>query len=689
MWQLGYVYGIFTTGSGEGGPAVTGATGRQGSAMGLMGKFSGRPTGERMDSRPLSSGVRRIGRTLGVAGVTLAAAALLLVGTTSVASASGIPTGGTKQSGGTVRWAEPPGTPPTYIFPFISAQNSSVDNISQFQYLMYRPLYMFGFPGNNKTTLNSTLSLASVPVYGSGDTNATVALKPNYKWSNGESVTTTDVAFFLNMMHAETANWYDYVPGYIPDNIKSVSISSPTSMEVTFTKAVDPTWMTYNQFSQITPFPSAWDVTAAGAAAGSGGCSTGTFGAASTDAACTKVYNYLSGLAGDPTGYASSPIWNIVDGPYTIASSKGGSFSTSGQVTMVPNSAYTGPQKATVTLQQLPYTTDSAEFNALLGGNIDIGYLPQQDVTQNTTNATNPGTNNPRLSGFYLTPWVLFGFNYAVLKFESTGDNGNAGAIYKQLYVRQAMQSMVDQPTMISKFLKGYGVPTYGPVPVLPKNDLVDSFEQSNPYPYNPSHAKSLLTSHGWKVVANGTDTCEKAGSATGDCGAGVPKGAQLNFTMTYASGTQWQQQVMQVEQSAWNSIGIKTSLVANTFPTVISNYAPPCATGQPCTVEEGWWGGGWEYSPDYYPSGEVLFATGAGSNAGNYSNAKADTLIAQTTNTNTNLDAYQNYLSKQVPVVWQPNADYALTEVANKLRGVAPQNPFANLFPEYWYYVK
>ena len=275
-----------------------------------------------------------------------------------------------------------------------------------------------------------------------------------------------------------------------------------------------------------------------------------------------------------------------------------------------------------------------------------------------------------------------------MLKYESTGDNGNAGAIYKQLYVRQAMQSAVDQPAMISKFLKGYAVPTYGPVPVLPHNDLVDSFEQSNPYPHNTSHAQSLLTSHGWKNV-NGVDTCEKAGSAKGECGAGIPKGAQMNFTLVYASGTQWQQQVVQVEQSAWNSIGIKTSLESNTFPTVLQNYAAPCQSGQPCTVEEGWWGGGWEYSPDYYPSGETLFYTNAGSNAGNYSNAKADSLISATTNTSTNLNAYEDYLAQQVPVIWQPNADYELSEVANNLRGIAPQNPFANLFPEYWYYVK
>ncbi len=644
--------------------------------MGLKGKFSLHAS-------------RRLG-PLALGAVALATVGLTLIGTASVVGASGIPTGGTKQSGGTVRWAEPPGTPPTYIFPFMSPQNSSVDNISQFQYLMYRPLYMFGFPSNNKTTLNATLSLASIPTYGDGDTTATIALKPNYKWSDGESVTATDVAFFLNMLHAESSNgnWYDYVPGYIPDNIKSVAVNSPTSLTITLTKAVDPTWFTYNELSQVTPFPAAWDADAAGAAAGSGGCSTGTYASSATDAACTKVWTYLTGLAGNPSGYASSAVWNVVDGPYTINAAKGGSFSTSGAVTLVPNSAYTGPQKPTVTVEELPFTTDSAEFNALVGGSLDIGYLPQQDATQNTTNATVAGPNNSRLSNFYLSPWVLYGFNYAVLKYESTGDGGNAGAIYKQLYIRQAMQSAVNQPEMISKFLKGYGVPTYGPVPVIPKNSDVDSFEQSNPYPYNTSHATSLLTSHGWKNVS-GVDTCESAGSGPSQCGAGVPKGAKLNFTLVYASGTQWQQQVVQVEQSAWNSIGIKTALEGNTFPTVLQNYAGPCQSGSPCTQEEGWWGGGWEYSPDYYPSGETLFATDAASNAGNYSNAKADSLIAQTTSTETNLDAYQNYIAQQLPMVWQPNADYELSEVANSLRGVAPQNPFANLFPEYWYYVK
>ncbi len=260
--------------------------------MGLKGILTGNPM--------------RLGRTMALGAITLTCLSLMLIGTAGSAGASSIPTGGTKTSGGTVRWAELPGSPPTYIFPFMSSSTESVSNISQFQYMMYRPLYMFGFPSKNSATLNPTLSLASIPTYGNNDTTATVALK-NYKWSNGESVTATDVLFFMNMLHAETANWYDYVPGLFPDNVKSVVATSPSEVTFTFNKSYEPTWMTYNEFSQITPFPTAWDVTSATASPGSGGCSSGAYGAASTDAACTSVYNFLNGQSGNISSFAIEP----------------------------------------------------------------------------------------------------------------------------------------------------------------------------------------------------------------------------------------------------------------------------------------------------------------------------------------------------------------------------------------------
>ena len=164
-------------------------------------------------------------------------------------------------------WAEQPQTPPNYIFPFMSLTYFSVANISEFQYLMYRPLYWFG----NGTTpgLNENLSLADQPAYTNNNSTLTINLK-DYKWSNGETVTTQDVMFFLNMLHAEKANWAAYAPGgaSIPDSIKSVTIDSPTQMTLQLTTSVNTFWYTYNQLGQITPFPMAWDTTSTGGAPG-------------------------------------------------------------------------------------------------------------------------------------------------------------------------------------------------------------------------------------------------------------------------------------------------------------------------------------------------------------------------------------------------------------------------------------
>ena len=80
--------------------------------------------------------------------------------------------------------------------------------------------------------------------------------------------------------------------------------------------------------------------------------------------------------------------------------------------------------------------------------------------------------------------------------------------------------------------------------------------------------------------------------------------------------------------------------------------------------------------APDYYPSGETLFQTNAGSNSSNYSDAKADTLIAATNTTNTSLDSYENYLAKQVPSIWEPNADYESPRCGTRSGASLPRTP-------------
>jgi peptide/nickel transport system substrate-binding protein len=96
-------------------------------------------------------------------------------------------------------------------------------------------------------------------------------------------------------------------------------------------------------------------------------------------------------------------------------------------------------------------------------------------------------------------------------------------------------------------------------------------------------------------------------------------------------------------------------------------------------------WNGGWTFAPDYYPSGEELFQLGSEANYGDYNDAKNNALISATLDTNQTLTTWENYLAKQLPVIFQPDEAYALTEYNKNLSGVTPQNAFTGISPENW----
>jgi len=91
----------------------------------------------------------------------------------------------------------------------------------------------------------------------------------------------------------------------------------------------------------------------------------------------------------------------------------------------------------------------------------------------------------------------------------------------------------------------------------------------------------------------------------------------------------------------------------------------------------------------DFYPSGELLFQTGAGSNSGSYSDKKNDALIKDTNFGDATLASWQNYLVTQLPVFWQPNQAAQLTEIRKNLKGVVPQNPLQSINPENWFFTQ
>ena len=190
----------------------------------------------------------------GVAALALAAAGCSNSSSSSGSSASAA---GTPIAGGTAVMAEAPENAPSYIFPYMASAVVSNVNLFDFQYLMYRPLYWFGT--GDQPSVNTSLSLANLPVV-SGKT-VTITLKP-YMWSNGTQVTAQDVVFWLNMELAEPDNYFGYT-GF-PTNVSNIKVISPTELSMTMNQAYNSNWFLYNELSQITPMPAAWDRTASG-----------------------------------------------------------------------------------------------------------------------------------------------------------------------------------------------------------------------------------------------------------------------------------------------------------------------------------------------------------------------------------------------------------------------------------------
>jgi peptide/nickel transport system substrate-binding protein len=614
---------------------------------------------------------RKLAVVCGAAALALVAAACSSSNSGSSAPNASATAGGTKVAGGVATYALPPSTTPNYIFPFTSSSYISIVNLNNFGYLMYRPLYWFGQGAS--PTFNPSLSLADAPVY--NGKQVTITMK-GWKWSNGETVSAKDVLFWLHMMQAVgSTDWGAFVPGGIPTNVSNIKVVSPTELTMTMNKAYNPTWFTYNELSQLTPMPKAWDRTASGPS----DC---------TDvvADCAKVYAYLDSQSKAMSSWAASPIWSVVDGPWKLTS-----FNPDGNSTFVPNPSYSGSPKPTLSkFQEVPFTTESAEYNVLQasshgggGQKIDVGYLPTTDAPTKPANAK-VGANP--VNGYTLDPLYTWGINFFPVNLQSTTGNG---PILKQLYFRQTLENLMNQQAVISGPLKGYGYPTVGPVPLYPQTNYASpQTMKGDPWAYNPTAAKQTLTSHGWNVVPNGVTTCAKPSL----CGAGVKQGQKLQFTLPYATGVNWIDSEMTQLQSDASLVGIKINLAPKPFNQVTAIGAGNCVVAHiSCNWDFANWGGGWSFAPDYYPTGETLFLSGSGANSSGFSNTQNDSLINQTLTSNAMQPLYtwQNYVAAQLPVIWQPNGVYELTEVNNNLRGVIPQPTTLEINPENWYFVK
>ncbi len=576
-----------------------------------------------------------------------------------------LPKTGTPSNGGTITFGQISGQTPTSIWPMINGATCSTQTF-YFVSNMYVPLY-YG-PVGAKPAIDEGLSAATLPQYSNNDRTVTINLKPGMKWSNGKPVDAQDVSFYIALLKAaikeSPANWCQYAPGEFPDNVTSWSVKGQNTIVLHLVKSVNPNWFTLNQLQTtnggVYPLPSQnWNVDSAG-----GQHITDW---ATNPADAKKIYDYLN-KEGTTIADFSSPLWKVVDGPFALKN-----FNvTNSSYSIVPNKSYglsPKPRMSEVTFNT--YTSSTAMLNSMESGSLDIGTLDA-----GTQLGAIPKLTSAGYSVFGGPGWGWFG---GFINFKDTTDDFDK--VVAQSYIRGVFAQLVDQKGIIQHVYHGWAVPAYGPVPSAPTSPYIPSNVTKAPWPFNPSQAVATLKAHGWDVKPGGQTTCAKAGTASNECGAGIPAGTPIKFVWANLPESTASTGVLESEafaSEAKQAAGINVSFVTKTFNFLTANYnnANPAAAKYVNDWAVNNYGG---IFMNYYPTNDGLMSPGGALNMGSYNDPVATRLMAASVaSSSTSAIAKEvAYFSKQYPIFYMPDQDWIMV-VSNKVGG--PANTFLTM---------
>jgi len=400
-----------------------------------------------------------------------------------------------------------------------------------------------------------------------------------------------------------------YAPGLWPDNLVSWSAPSLTSLSVTLhmNAAYATQWMLYNQLSEIHG-----DARGVGrhfltGAPGSGGCGKLVYTKA-VAAACTKVWTFDTDnngksksphMAGDLASYATNPCGRSA----TALDAVGVQLQQRrGDIRAEPGVLRTAKAYLSKFIE-VPFLSDTSEFAALAAGGssgLQEGYAPAQNIPLN--NGPVGSTAQTPLSFPRTTTCAHLYLGHQLLpeNFNSIGDNGAAGAIFRQLYFRRRSRKVSTRPGSSGLWTRAT---EYRPMVRCRCTRRTPSFR-----PKSRTTCTRTASRRGKAAVEStvGRSTLVARTPAPVPDGperlwGRYPKGAPLSFTEPYASGAAAITETVDAETSAWSQMGINITSKAEPFDTVIGSATPcPSATvaKSACTWEMANWGGGWEYSP-------------------------------------------------------------------------------------------
>lgn len=609
---------------------------------------------------------RRRGRLL----LALATAgALLLTGCTGTSSTvdssmyDELPDeSGTAVDGGTVTIALTPGLTPNYIFP--NAPAAVGGNVIGYD-LMWRALYRASLEGE---PFDEATSLAEAPVFSEDERSAEITLR-DYSWSNGKPVTADDVVFTFALLKAAVAespaNWTFYNPGQFPDGV-SVTATADDKVTFTFDTAYNPAYLvSLLQLLFVMPADD-WAIAETG----------GPLLDYTQPENAAAIYAYLTGQSSDQSTFATNPLWQIVNGPYQLSAFE----PSTGSFSLTPNKEYSGPGDSRIEQVDFKaFTSAAAIYNQYEAGTLTVGRLDASYASK---------IDELREKGYnvYGAP-APARFDALVLNFANTVDNFDK--VIGQLYVRQALQHLIDQPG----YIKSRGIHSGTASENYSTGGLNSAyppeFGDEPTYPYDPEAAEKLLTEHGWTVDPDGT-VCERPGTGADQCGEGIEKGQKIGFTIATANEPAYVGARDLAFVSEAKKLGIDAKIVTKSLSFMYENYGNSYA---PDNVNEWSMQDFGAFVQTSYPTSNNAFNTGGNFNLGSYSNPDMDALIkASTYGADPNaLSAEVTALSKDLPVLFFPTPD-TLIVWKDTLSGPPStfRSPLKFVYsPEQWYFTE
>jgi peptide/nickel transport system substrate-binding protein len=621
---------------------------------------------------PMTRVVRKIRRPL----IAAFAATLLFVALAScTASSGGGGNSSTLSPNHVLTFAMPPGQgTAAFIFPMTGPEYFNEADDQDLYAHLWQPLYWTGSSsqsGNMST--QESLSIGNPPVYSDNNHVVTVTLK-HYLWSDGQPVTCRDVEMWMNLWRADPlVNFGLTIPNVTPNIISGGNICpNPYTVQFHIEGTWNPAFITGNVLDFIVPLPQhAWDKTSANGPIGNYD---------QTQSGAEAVYKFLAAQGAIVSTFTTNPLWKVVDGPWLLSQ-----MTLQGQLTFVRNPKFSGPDKPYFNkFVEEPFTSSAAEYNAILTGSVDYGALPFEDVAQ---------LKRAEQLGYRLEPWYFYAFNALLINYA----NPTVGPLLKQLYIRQTLAHLVNQPQDVQAIYHGDALVDYGPIPTPAPGTHpggIFSWENStgvtNPYPFSTTAAANLLSSHGWHVVPNGLSTCTDGAK----CGAGVKTGSTIQLTLDYP--TQLPEITSEFEsfQSAASQVGIKLNLRPLPIATLNVTYGPCTKNTASCWQLGSFGGTNYWYLSNDTDGGGPFEGPGATYDIPGYPSVAGANQLFQIIQESrvaptdaamaTAMQKYEELAATDLPQIFMPVEYYQLSLIKTTLAPVT-QNGLALITPELW----